>query len=209
MNLLLTMDEYRREGSWAVWELDTFGKLTGTVSFPMYQARAAMHGRTMVVSLNPGTDRVSETAATTPDWANFHNPASKHNDIFLAEALFGTPLWGSYMTDLHPTIAESDSRLVRSKPDEIQIAVRSLIRQAQLLATVESIVCVGGKSYESVARHLVLIEQELGIPAESVIRIPHYSRANAKIHGHDSKQYRSLVHEAIGWSDAGRPASHT
>ena len=49
MNLLLTMDEYRREASWAVWELDSFGNLTGTMSFPMDQARAAMHGRTMVV----------------------------------------------------------------------------------------------------------------------------------------------------------------
>ena len=83
------------------------------------------------------------------------------------------------------------SQLLRFQPSPT-------IRQAQLLATVESIVCVGGKSYESVARHLVLIEQELGIPAESVKRIPHYSRANAKIHGHDPKQYRSLVHAAIG-----------
>ena len=102
------------------------------------------------------------------------------------------------MTDLHPTIAESDSRLVRSKPDEIKLAVPSLIRQAQLLAKVESIVCVGGKSYESVARHFVLIEQELGIPATSVKRIPHYRSANGKIHRHDPKQYRSLVHAAIG-----------
>ena len=102
------------------------------------------------------------------------------------------------MTDLHPTIAESDSRLVRSKPDEIQFAVRPLIRQAQLLATVEPIVCVGGKSYESVARHFVPIEQELGIPTTSVKRIPHYRSSNTKIHRHDPKQYRSLVHAAIG-----------
>ena len=102
------------------------------------------------------------------------------------------------MTDLHPTVAESDSRLVRSKPDEIKLAVLSLIRQAQLLATVESIVGVGGKSYESVAGHLFLIEQELGIPATSVKRIPHYRGSNAKIHRHDPKQYRSLVYAAIG-----------
>ena len=102
------------------------------------------------------------------------------------------------MTDLHLTIAESDSRLVGSKPDEIKLAVLSFIRQSQLLATVESIVCVGGKGYESVARHLVLIEQELGIPAEPVEHFPHYTRANAKIYRHDPKQYRSQVHAAIG-----------
>ncbi|MEB0001675.1 hypothetical protein QN357_01820 [Cryobacterium sp. RTC2.1] len=198
MDLFVAMSDYRREASWAVWELDASGALTGTASFPNDQARATMHGRAMVVSLNPGTDRVRETAATTPDWANFHNPARKHNDIFLAEAFVGTPLWGSYMTDLHPAIAESDSRLVRSKPDEILLAVRSLIRQAEILGAVESIVCVGGKTYQSVARHAALIEQELGLTTDSVKRMPHYSRANAKIHRHDPEAYRSLVHASLG-----------
>jgi hypothetical protein len=103
--------------------------------------------------------------------------------------------WATYSTNGHGGNVEL--RNLDPKPDEIKLAVLSLIRQAQLSATVESIVCAGGKSYASVTRRLVLIEQEVRIPAESVKRIPHYFRANAKIYGHDPKQYRSLVHAAI------------
>jgi hypothetical protein len=108
-----------------------------------------------------------------------------------------TPFWGSYMTDLHPDIRESDSRLVRSRPEEIELAVRSLIRQAQLLGNVESIICVGATSFQSVSRHTELIHQELGLPSDAVLRIPHYSRANARVHGHDANRYRARVHEAL------------
>lgn len=200
MNLLLTMHAYRREASWAVWELDGAGGLTGSMPFPVDQAGLVIHGRAMFVSLNPGSDGVYEVAENTAGWANFHNPTPKHNDIFLANALVGTPVWGAYMTDLHPGIPESDSRLVRSKPAEIELAVRSLIQQARLLSTVESIICVGSASFHSVAKHLALIEQEVGLPAEAVKKIPHYSRSNAGVHGQDPERYRALVHESLGFS---------
>jgi hypothetical protein len=85
MDLLLKMNEYRREASWAVWEVDDTGKLTGDVKFPIDQARPVVHGSAIFVALNPGGDRLGEAAEDVPDWANFHSPESKHNDIFLAE----------------------------------------------------------------------------------------------------------------------------
>ena len=76
--------------------------------------------------------------------------------------------------------------------------MRSLIRQAKLLATVESIVCVGKVSFESVTKHAGLIEQELGLDASAVLGIPHYSLSAAGVHKHDASRYRAFVHEALG-----------
>lgn len=98
------------------------------------------------MSLNLGSDRAVETAQNTPDWSNFHSPLSKHNDAFLAAAIVGTPL-GAYMTDLHPDIAESGFRLIRSKPEHIELSVLSLISQDKKLGEVQTTVCVGNISF--------------------------------------------------------------
>lgn len=197
-DLLQKLGYYRREASWAVWELDESGQLAGVLAFPLEQAQASVHGRAMFVSLNPGSDRATEAEESTRAWSNFHSPARKHNDIFIATALVDTPFWGGYMVDLHPSIAESDSRLVRSEPQQVELAVRSLIQQAELLGSVETIVCVGSRSYESVRKHSNLLEAELGLTSNALVGIPHYSRANARIHGQDAQRYRVKVHEMLG-----------
>lgn len=198
MSLLQTMNEYRRSASWAVWNTNSSGNLTGEAPFPRDQASSAIHGRTMFVSLNPGSGWNHETDEKVPDWANFHSPLPKHNDLFLAAALVGTQYWGSYMTDLHPELAESNSLLVRPSTDEIELSVHSLIRQAKLLGTVEQIVCVGAKSYDAVALHLPLIENELNLRDNSLIRILHYSGAAAARHRNDPQTYRAIVHTELG-----------
>jgi hypothetical protein len=197
MDLLTTMKEHRREASWAVWETDSAGRLTGNLQFPLEQAAGVIHGRAMFVSLNPGTDRTAETETNTPDWSNFHSPLSKHNDIFLAEALVGTTFWGSYMVDLHPDIAQSDSQLVRPKREVIELRVKSLINQAQLLGGIETVVCVGKLCYSSVTKHASLIERELGLSASAILSIPHYSQAAAGVHKRNPEIYRALVSEAL------------
>jgi len=197
MDLLDTMNHYAREASWAVWARDSAGELTGDAAFPLDQARTQLHGRAMIVSLNPGSDKADEIEHTKPDWSNFHSLATKHNDMFLAKALIGTKLWGAYMTDLHSDIAESNSALVRIGAPGVEIAVHSLITQAHLLGAVESIICVGKQSHASVRKHARLIEEELGLQADSIVGIPHYSRSNAGVHKHRPELYRALVHQAI------------
>lgn len=198
MDLLGTMNDYAREASWAVWTCDGAGELTGDAAFPLDQARAQLHGRAMIVSLNPGSDKVDEIEPQRPDWSNFHSPDTKHNDLFLAKAFIGTPIWGAYMTDLHTGIAESNSALVSVGAIGVELAVQSLIAQAQLLGTVESIVCVGKRSFTSVRKHAPLIRQELGLRADTIVRIPHYSRSNAGVHKHSPEVYRALVRKGIG-----------
>ena len=67
MNLVTTMVEYRREGSWAVWEVNAASFLTGQMAFPVDQAEPALSGRTMFVSLNPGRDWPKEPSENTAD----------------------------------------------------------------------------------------------------------------------------------------------
>jgi len=185
------MSAYKRVASWAVWETSAVGEIAETATFPLQQARDMVHGRAMIISLNPGSDRTAETEAT-PDWSNFHSPLAKHNDLFLARAFLDTKLWGAYMADLHPGLAQSDSREVRLRSDVLNDLLDSLIQQAKLLGQVEMIVAVGKASYTAIGRHWPLIERELGTRTR-LIGIPHYSRANARVHGQDAGRYRQQV----------------
>lgn len=197
-SLLRAMRAYRREASWAVWWTDEAGELTGEMAFPVEDAEPLLHGRAMIVSLNPATGGVGEDDPDVPDWSNFHSSKRKHNDRFLAVALHGTPLWGAYMTDLHPALHESDSRLVRPTAEVVALSVESLIAQAKLLGEVRTIVCVGGKTHDAVAAHASEIERAIGVPASEVRRITHYSGAASRWHGGDALRYRDLVHGALG-----------
>ncbi len=198
MNLLQRMQAYRPEASWAVWELDENGALTGNPTFPSNQAPGVIHGRAMIVSLNPATSIEIAESDPKDGWSNFHAMNGKHNDLFLAQALMGTSLWGAYMTDLHPAIVDPKSGNVRPKREQVRIAVLSLIEQAKLLGDVELIVGVGAKSYGSIKRHAALIHSELG--EVEIIKIPHYSRANGGLHKHDVKLYSSQIAGALGGS---------
>ncbi|WP_206448107.1 hypothetical protein [Agrococcus sp. KRD186] len=153
MDLLQSLDAYRHEASWAVWETDDAGNVTGEPKFPLEAATESAHGRAMIVALNPGGTPSTEHSVT-PDWSNFHNSDSRHNDIFLAHAFVGTPFWGAYMTDLHPQLVESNSTLVRPEREEALRSVQSLITQARLLQSVEAIICLGPGSCQISALQL-------------------------------------------------------
>lgn len=200
MDLLKRMDAYKREASWAVWDVDASGKVADP-TFPLSQARSAIHGRAMLISLNPASIRAPLATLTTEPWANFHSVDKRHNDAFLADALVGTDLWGCYMTDLHPNISESDSRLVRARAEDLRLAVESLIEQAELLDAVRLIVCVGRQSYKSVKRFRDALEDRIGLPQESLVSIPHYSRANGGVHKHSIQRYRELIAAALRQAD--------
>ena len=196
MNLLERMAAYSHEASWAVWEIDETGALTGNATFPLDVAPAHIHGRAMIVSLNPATSIAPVEVGAVEDWSNFHSTNRKHNDLFLAGALLDSPLWGAYMTDLHPEIVDSKSGNVRPKRDQVESAVRSLVEQAKLLGGVELIVGVGAKSFTSIVRHRDHIRRELG--EVEIVRIPHYSRAAAGVHKHDLALYRTLIRAQVG-----------
>ena len=194
MSLLETMSPYKDHASWAIWETSN-GELTGRAEFPTAQLDE-IHGDAMIVSLNPATLRTPSRESSTQNWANFHNPHRRHNDMFLATALHGTRYWGSYMVDLHPGLAESRSHLVNPEREVISDSVDLLIEQAQLLKSAHVVICVGRKSFASVSMFAARIHESLG--PTSIIGIPHYSGAAARVHGGDPTKYRAVVHASLG-----------
>jgi acetoacetate decarboxylase len=121
-----------------------------------------------------------------------------HNDDFLASALVHTRLWGCFMTDLHPTIWESDSRkLGRIPSSAIDEAVATLVVQARLLEEVDLIVAVGSATHRHLQKRLLAIQEQVGNPNLMLVRIPHYSKANARVHKQRRETYRLLVEEAL------------
>lgn len=194
-DLLEKMSDHRRTDSWAVWETDSGGALTGRMPFPLDQAPSAVQSRTMFVALNPGG--TVEDAKRREDWGNFHSADAKHNDAFLANALLGTSFWGGYIADLLPDVHESDSGKVSLTNALKKQTVETLVEKALLLGA-SSVVCLGGKSAEAVRRFSSLLEEEAGIAPESVYSIWHYSRSNGGLHKHDASIYRNHVHKVLG-----------
>lgn len=191
------MIAYQHEASWAVWDTDGHEELTGEALFPLETARRVAHGRAMIVSLNPASERRA-APGTTAAWSNFHSPDRKHNDLFLARAFHQTRYWGAFMTDLHPNLADPNSRnVVLSKRNATESAVRSLVHQAELLGEVADVICVGGATFAGISRHAALIEAEIGVPASRLLPIPHYSGMASRVHGNKPDTYRRIVHDAL------------
>lgn len=199
MDLLDRMRRHSSHASWAVWERTAEGHLTGESTFPE-DAAHSLNPRAVLVSLNPARAGVHTEPGMESSWANFHSANPKHNDIFLAHALVDTRFWGAYMTDLHPTIHESNSGRVRPTAEEIAEAVRALVEQALELQEVRTLIGVGAVSYRTLLRHSPTIES--AIPGVEIRGIPHYSRANARVHRHKPDLYREIVHSRLGLTTA-------
>ena len=198
MNLLERMSAYQRDASWAVWPTDDGGNLTGESQFPEVEARGILREQAMIVSLNPSGIRAADGSERAGPWSNFHSPNKVHNDDFLASALVHTRLWGCFMTDLHPTIWESDSRkLGRIPSSAIDQAVATLVEQARLLGEVQLIVAVGSATHRHLQKRLPVIREQLGNPNLRLVRIPHYSKANARVHKQRRDTYRALVEDVL------------
>ena len=193
---LTVMAAYRHSASWAVWgsvrPSEPFTS-ESNLAFPGDDAAlpGVLHGDVVMVALNPG----NAAAAWDPEdaWVNFHG-GRRHNDHLLAEAFRDTPAWGGYLADLHPTIVESDSRLVTPRAELVASAVQSLAEQIRLLGAPDPlVVCIGRGSHNRVLDHLDTLRRALDNPGLEVVGIPHYSGANNGVHGGDPARYRDLV----------------
>ena len=108
-------------------------------------------------------------------WANFHSSNSSATDYKLRHALEGTPLWGSYMTDLFKNFVEVNGNKVieriRAEPEILAKNIRSLRKEIEYVSESKPIlVAVGSKSYE------LLSHKKKGLVGEfKIIKIPHYA----------------------------------
>lgn len=119
------------------------------------------------------------------EWTNLHWPG-KHNDHFLATAFYGTWPWGCYMTDLIPGTHQSKSAQVNPGDRDVE----AFLLEVSLLGEPDRLfVCLGDKTYQALSR---------SSPADSrVVKVPHYSASNARVHKGRPGVYRGVCRQAL------------
>lgn len=174
--------EFTPYDSWALWEVPSevatakndeerqylFGKSYQAKSFPtdLLPEELTEHlsqVRYVLVGLNPGNEGDSLVNAQSK-FLNFHG-LKKSLDYRLAAAIYGTDLWGAFMTDLVP-IVESDSRKVQTTQTDVNVLEDHLDRLG--IPQTAMLIALGGKSYQAL----------IGKTNRQVQSIPHYSGAN-------------------------------
>jgi len=191
-DLLERTAPYKHISSWAVW-----GKVTPTVRFHRHSnltlpvrdpaLQQVLRSDVVFLGLNPGNVANRGVAP----WAMFHT-GPRHNDHFIAEALRGTPYWGSYMTDLFRQV-ESRSSLVRNNSGDIEtlLAQIAVVNGGQPV----HLIPFGVKARKSLCAHKERLASS-GLVAQ-VTEIPHYGGSNGNIHKNDIDVYRALVHQKL------------
>jgi len=166
------------------------------ISFPIGDLDEVLHARSVILALNPG-----ESSVERRPWQNFHT-SPRHNDHFLAEAFRETPHWGAYMTDLL-TEVNSKSNTLDLNAATIHRDVAVLVEQFQALSAVDPLVIVlGRKAGQAFKEHETVLAAALGLASVRWVEVPHYSAANARVHGNNPGKYRQLVLNRL--RDAGR-----
>lgn len=122
-------------------------------------------------------------------FGNFHDPGPRATDFRIRHALFGTRLWGAYMTDVIKDFEEKASGKVtahlKRDPEFERENVRLLLEEIEHLGARNPLLVAFGRDAESILR------RNLGGRFE-VVGIPHYA-----IRG-SSASYRARVHAILG-----------
>ena len=104
--------------SWAIWAKAETSALDGLSDLSVLnfekapQNRALIHADFVIVGLN--VSGPMNESADAPSFANFHSTSRWAKDYKMRDAFDGTPLWGSYMTDILKNFPEVDSSKVQS-----------------------------------------------------------------------------------------------
>ena len=205
VDYLKRMEEYSWLGSWAIWENKNgkkFAKeedVNEEISFDKYESKL-QPSNYVILGLNPGNiinnesgvmnHRKKRKTETERPWRNFHN-VGRSRDYLLAEAIRGTILEGSYMTDLFP-IYNSDSfdfikRFIknREKEDVLKTAIKEFDEEMSLLVDntdIVRLICIGGAVYDYANKYLVENKLNLDLKRKyEVYKFYHYSGRNLKV----------------------------
>ena len=143
-----------------------------------------LHARSVLVGLNFSRP----VDASVRPFANFHDPNPRATDFKLRFALRGTPVWGSYMTDIIKHVEEVDSsrlmKRLRLEPELELRSIRVFRDELGLLGPTPPLLIALGKRVEAILRRNFRDGHE-------VVTIPHYADYSAK------EKYRAQVEERL------------
>lgn len=160
-------EKYGHYASWAVWseEGSTPKSNMCTAIFNDSEIVDTLHTKYILVALN--ISRAIEIPL-----GNFHPNYSAATDYKTRYALKGTPLWGSYMTDIIKDFEELASgkmmKYLKENPEFEQSNVKTFLNELNFIgADNPTLVAIGNDSYKILTRNL-------GSKFE-VKKIPHYA----------------------------------
>lgn len=178
--------------SWAIWETPKnlkegltdeerqkmFGEAYIPKHFPIDQLPKNLDDHLkaveyVIVGLNPGNEGAS-LVEESEAFLNFHG-LKKSLDYRLAAALYGTKLWGAFMTDLIHVV-ESDSSKVSTDSEDVAYLEAHLDELG--ISENAVLVALGGKTEKALT----------GKACRKVVSLPHYSGANGHWRAEKTRQ---------------------
>jgi hypothetical protein len=187
----LSRDVYGRHASWAVWGSFGAKPKDNMADLSMFDGRniektlKILHTTYVVVALNISTKVIKKTLS------NFHG---SNGEVYKARfAFYGTPLWGSYMTDVLKDYKQSKANNVATylksregKKFELECGKRFDLELECLGAGSATLIALGSDVYSILKR--------LYPKGKNIIKIPHYGWWANK------ENYRSAVHRILDCS---------
>ena len=120
-------------------------------------------------------------------WFNFHSDYSRGHDYKMRYAMTGTPLWGSYITDIIKYYQEVDSskavKYVKSHPEVMKKNIEAFKDEIRLLGGNPVIIALGDATYN-------ILKENLNSEYH-IIKVKHYSFTIGK------EEYRKELLEVV------------
>lgn len=184
--------------SWAIWAdannspLDGLSDLS-VLDFDQHpQNRAAIHADFVIVGLN--VSGPMNESPDAPSFANFHSTSRWAKDYKMRDAFRGTPLWGSYMTDILKNFPEVDSSKVQSyirqNPSSLDEHFAWFDQELDLLnAKNSTLVALGGLTSSILKRRYS--------NTNTIITIKHYSSYISSVNYRDHVRDTLAAHQCM------------
>lgn len=183
---MITQNQYERlktefgdVASWAIWMAQKpDGKAKSNISdlsiFDSKDILELLNPNFVLVGLNASVHELPETKP----WMSFHSAdVRRSQDYKLRDVLLGTPLWGSYITDIIKNYPEKLSGKLRNcikrNPEILVDNIKVFRQELEILGTKPTLIALGNDSYDLLAQ-TTLCEQF------TIKRITHYAATIAK-----------------------------
>ena len=184
------LEKYWDVASWAIWMQagrDRPKSNVGDLSvFKTQNLLESINTGFVFVGLN-GSGVHNDYLELGNAWFNFHSASPRGHDYKLRYALYGTPLWGSYITDIIKYYPEVDSgkvvKYVKNNPDVLKQNIAAFREELRLLGGQPVIVAMGGAVYDFLTENL---GQEY-----KIIKVKHFSFTIGK------EKYREEMLDAL------------
>ena len=191
-NYKVLKEKYGHLTSWAIWEMPNLSiermsaRVDDMSSFEDENAFLSLiHNKYVFFALNGSI--VHLNGQSFNNWKNFHSSYKFQKDYKLRAALYQTPYWGSYISDViknHPTVGRNELlRDLKKDPSLLEENKKFIIEELHLIGGNPMFIAIGGDSYQ-------LLKSMF--PESTIKQIPHYAIYCS------CEDYVEMVHKAIG-----------